>query len=234
MDPFSHLRAPSGGGGSPSSHPFPHHLDNNNFLEAAEKARIMMLYRHQLVFQPPGGGGGPGLPPPPPRPNAAGLPPVSLPADFLARYSSAVQATLGLYNPSLLAAALRNSAAAGGGGGGPSGPLLLPPPPHLLSGGLQPPQHSLQPKMGAEGNNRSSPPVGLKSPRFSPYVLPQPMPRRADSPLHQSAASDDGRGEGQSPSPRSSPPAASLPTSPSLQRPLIPTTTVRPAFPLFR
>jgi hypothetical protein len=212
LDPFSHLRS------GPSGPPLPHPLDNNNILEAAEKARIMMLYRHQLVFPPsvPTSGG---LPQPPPQRPPPPLPP--LPADLLARYNSAVQATLGLYNPSLLAAALRNSAAIGGG---PASQLLLPPPPHLLasagSGPLPPPA------LKQQDGSRTSPPAGLKSPRFSPYVLPQPalLPRKTDSPSHHSTASDD---EGRSPA--SSPPASEPP------HPLIPNSThSRPTFSLFR
>jgi hypothetical protein len=217
LDPFSHLR-----GSGPSGPPLPHPLDNNNILEAAEKARIMMLYRHQLVFPPSVSSSGGGLPPPPRPPP---LPP--LPADLLARYNSAVQATLGLYNPSLLAAALRNSAAiggggGGGGGGGPASQLLLPPPPHLLASagpGPLPP-----PALKQSDGSRTSPTAGLKSPRFSPYVLPQPqlLPRKTDSPSHHSTASDD---EGRSPA--SSPPATEPPPHPL-------STASRPTFSLFR
>ena len=152
-------------GGMPGLDPFAQmRPDNNNLVEAAEKARLMMMYRTAGSFLPP------------PRPPSLALPP-SLPPDLLARYS-AVQATLGLYNPSFLAAALRTSSA---------------PPPALLPATSQPPP-ALVAKAGGDG----------KPPRFSPYVVPaSTASRNAESPSHFSTASD---GEARSPSPRSSPP----------------------------
>ena len=229
QDPFSHLR---GGGPPPPPLPLPHHhhsLDNNNILEAAEKARIMMLYRHQLVFPPTSSSG---LSSPSQRPPA---PPLS--ADLLARYNSAVQATLGLYSPSLLAAALRNSAAAAAATiGGPPSPLLLPPPPpHMLAVGGGSSSALSLPLGGApkhQEGSRTSPPAaaGLTSPRFSPDVLPQPPPmRKTDSPSHLSAASDD---EGRSPA--SSPPPAADPRPPSHPLASASIAATRPAFSLYR
>ena len=151
LDPFSHLR-----GGSQS--------ENNNLMEAAEKARLMMMYRNSSLLSH-------GIPRPPPLPSIPHLP---LPPDLLARYS-AMQATLGLYNPSFLAAALRSSA------------------PTTIQSQILQPSRSMSPK---------SRDLSGKPSRFSPYVLPSS--RSADSPSHQSTASD---GEPRSPSPRSSPPA---------------------------
>ena len=125
LDPFSNLRNPQ---------------DNNNLMEAAEKARLMMMYRTGSLLPP-------GLPRPPSMPS---LPPLPLPSDLLARYS-AVQATLGLYNPSFLAAALRTST------------------PSSLPSQFPPSQRPLSPKMD------------VKPPRFSPYVLPAPRSTESPS-----------------------------------------------------
>ena len=86
-------------GGMPGMDPFSRigqrlqaESNNNLMLAAAEKARMMMMSGYPS--RPP-------VPAPPPS-----LPP--LPSDLLARYT-AVQASLGLYSPALLAAAIRNS-----------------------------------------------------------------------------------------------------------------------------
>ena len=137
LDPFSHLR-----GGSQS--------ENNNLMEAAEKARLMMMYRNSSLLSH-------GLPRPPSLPS---LPHLPLPPDLLARYS-AMQATLGLYNPSFLAAALRSSV-----------PCSMP-------SQLHEPGRTISPK---------SRDLSGKPSRFSPYILPSP--RSTESPSHQSTASD--------------------------------------------
>ena len=124
----------------------------------------MMMYRNSSLLSH-------GIPRPPPLPSIPHLP---LPPDLLARYS-AMQATLGLYNPSFLAAALRSSA------------------PTSIQSQILQPSRPMSPK---------SRDLSGKPSRFSPYVLPSS--RSADSPSHQSTASD---GEPRSPSPRSSPPA---------------------------
>ena len=200
LDPFAQLRpSPAGGGG-------PHHpADNNNLMEAAEKARLMMMYRSAGVMMNPAA--------------AAGVPrpPLPLPPDLLARYS-AVQATLGLYNPSLLAAALRTSTPPSSLPSAAAAAALL---------ASQPPPPSLSPKITVSD-------LAKAPPRFSPYVLPPagvPLPtsassRTADSPSHFSTMSD---GEPRSPSPRSSPPT-SRPPFPLHSSP----PTSRPPFPLQR
>ena len=123
LDPFCHMRPPFGG------------EDNNNLLAAAEKARMMMMYRAGPLMPP-------SLPPPSSMP---GLP-TSLPLspELLARYS-AMQASLGLYNPALLAAAIRNSS--------------TPSSPSSLNSSLSSP--------------RSPDLTSPRMHRFSPYVVPR-------------------------------------------------------------
>ena len=100
------------------------------------QARMMMMYRM----------GPAGLPP-----ASAAPPPHPFPPELLARYS-AMQASLqGLYNPALLAAALRTSSA--------SSPTSSP----FFTTSLP-----LSPKSPSE--------AGKASQRFSPYVLPSPRP----------------------------------------------------------
>ena len=83
-DPFARMRYPE---------------PNNNLMMAAEKARMMMMF-------PPGGPSAPVSQPQSPPSIPYSLP---LSPELLARYS-AIQASLqGLYNPALLAAALRTS-----------------------------------------------------------------------------------------------------------------------------
>ena len=122
-------------GGMPGMDPFSRigqrlqaESNNNLMLAAAEKARLMMMSGY-----PPR----PPVPAPPPS-----LPP--LPSDLLARYT-AVQASLGLYSPALLAAAIRNSTTTS---------------PSSLNSSLSSPR---SPEV-------SSP---RSSHRFSPYILPQ-------------------------------------------------------------
>jgi len=175
LDPFIHMRSPM-------------MEDNNNLMMAAEKARLMMMQRAGPLL-PPGfpPQGLPGLP--------LGLSPdllarySSMPPDLLARYS-AMQAGLGLYNPALLAAALKSS------------PPTSSAPTSLLASSL-----ALSPKSPTE----PSPPNPFKAQRFSPYIIPTSRP--AESPSRFSTASD---GETRSPSPRSSPPALATTRPPSL------------------
>jgi len=166
LDPFSHMRPPFGG------------EDNNNLLAAAEKARMMMMYR-----------AGPLMPPSLPPPTSLPSLPASLPLspELLARYS-AMQASLGIYNPALLAAMVRTSTPSSMS----SSPFLPNSLPSLSS-----------PKSPSEAGP-------AKTQRFSPYVLPSSRP--AESPSRFSTLSD---GEGRSPSPRSSPPTM-ITTSSSL------------------
>ena len=81
MDPFSRL----------APHPIYSYPENNNNM--MEKARMMMMLPGSPFFTPP-----PAMSPAP----------LSISPDLFARYS-AMQASLGLYNPALLAAALRQS-----------------------------------------------------------------------------------------------------------------------------
>ena len=161
--------------------------NNNLMMAAAEKARMMMM------------SGYPG-PVPPPRPVTSSpiiAPPVvptstlPLPSELLARYS-AVQASLGLYNPALLAAAIRSSSTSS--------------PPSLNSSLSSPRSPSELP----------SPRTSSSSHRFSPYIIPRNgerhSPGAAVSPKIE--AEDDQR----SSSPCSSPPSSSS----SLSRPAFP------------
>merc|ERR1719330_1466308 len=169
-------------GGLPGMDPFSYQYlaeDNNNRLMAAEKARqlIMMQRTSQFLPQPPSFSM--------PSPTLPLSPELlarysSLSPDMVARYS-AMQAGLGLYNPALLAAALKSS------------PPTSSAPPSLLASSL-----ALSPKSPTE----PSPPNPFKAQRFSPYIIPTSRP--AESPSRFSTASD---GETRSPSPRSSPPA---------------------------
>ena len=135
-------------GGMPGMDPFARlgqrlqaESNNNLMMAAAEKARMMMMTGYP--------GPAPSVPRPPALISPPSLPtslPLSLPSELLARYS-AVQASLGLYNPALLAAALRNS----GSGSPPSlnSSLSSPRSPDLSSPGRAP------------------------GPRFSPYIVPR-------------------------------------------------------------
>merc|ERR1712117_689546 len=118
-DPFARMRYPE---------------PNNNLMMAAEKARMM-----QMMF-PPGANVPVSTPQSPPSL------PYSLPLspELLARYS-AIQASLGLYNPAFLAAALRTSTA----------PTM---PPSSLNSSLSSPRSPDLP----------SPPTNPH--RFSPYI----------------------------------------------------------------
>lgn len=171
LDPFSHMRPPFGG------------EDNNNLLAAAEKARMMMMYR-----------AGPLMPPSLPPPTSLPSLPTSLPLspELLARYS-AMQASLGLYNPALLAAMVRTST-----------------PSSMSSSPFLPNSLPLSPKSPSEAGP-------AKTQRFSPYVLPTSRP--AESPSRFSTLSD---GEPRSPSPRSSPPVQITTTSSLPIRPPFP------------
>ena len=140
MDPFSriHYQTPT--------------ESNNNLMMAAEKARLMMMYPNSRHILPPTSS--PSLP-------------YSLPLspELLARYS-AIQASLGLYNPAFLAAALRTST-----------PSSMPSPiPSSLNSSLSSPR---------------SPDLPSPKPmhRFSPYIIP----RSGDSPGPRSSPLSDDR-----------------------------------------
>jgi len=128
MDPFSRLRFPG--------------EQNNNLMMAAEKARMMMIQPNPSHFL--------GQPSSQPPPTSSSSLPYSLPLspELLARYS-AIQASLGLYNPAFLAAALRTSS---------SGSSL---PPSSLNSSMSSPRSPDLP----------SPPTNPH--RFSPYILPR-------------------------------------------------------------
>ena len=150
-DPFGRLRLPE---------------PNNNLIMAAEKARMMMMF-------PPGTP--PQSPHVPPVSSPPGLP-YSLPLspELLARYS-AIQASLqGLYNPALLAAALRTSSTSG--------------PPSSLNSSLSSPRspelssptsiHRYSPYMIPKQRHSPSPsssPVDYKTRTPSPGISPPPQ-----------------------------------------------------------
>ena len=176
-------------GGMPGMDPFARlgqrlqaESNNNLMMAAAEKARMMMMT------------GYPGPAPPAPRPPAMISPPslpsiptslpLSLPSELLARYS-AVQASLGLYNPALLAAAIRNSSSSGS--------------PPSLNSSLSSPR---SPDLGSPGRAPSH--------RFSPYIIPRPGERL--SPRSPKTEEAEEPVSTSSPSPCSSPPGpAQLP-----------------------
>ena len=144
-EPFSPSMPPMGFSGMPGGMPGPDPFGrlrlpepNNNLIMAAEKARMMMMFP-------------PGTPPQshhlPPVSSPPGLP-YSLPLspELLARYS-AIQASLqGLYNPALLAAALRTSSTSG--------------PPSSLNSSLSSPR---SPELSSPTSTH----------RYSPYMIPK-------------------------------------------------------------
>ena len=170
-------------GGMPGMDPFSRlgqrlqaESNNNLMMAAAEKARMMMMSGYPS----------PAPAPPPPRPphliSPPGLPTsLSLPSELLARYS-AVQASLGLYNPALLAAAIRSSSTSS---------------PSSLNSSLSSPR---SPELASpRGSNH----------RFSPYIIPRSGDRHspvAVSPVSPKIEEDDHHQR--SPSPCSSPPAS--------------------------
>lgn len=105
---------------------------NNNMMMAAEKARMMMMYPNRPLLSPPSSS----------LPNLPTSFPI--PSELLARYS-AMQASLGLYNPALLAAAIRNSSSSSS--------------PSSLNSSLSSP--------------RSPDLTSPRLHRFSPYVVPR-------------------------------------------------------------
>ena len=144
--------------------------NNNLMLAAAEKARMMMMTGYPA-------------PSPAPAPRHPMISPPSiptslpLPSELLARYS-AVQASLGLYNPALLAAAIRNSSTSS---------------PSSLNSSLSSPR---SPEL-------SSPRSGTNH-RFSPYIIPRSGDRHSPATVSPKIEEDDHR----SPSPCSSPPSS--------------------------
>jgi len=140
MDPFSYIRPPFPG-------PAPTE-DNNNLMAAAEKARMMMMYRAGV------GAGSPLMPPT--------LPPHSLPLspEILARYS------LGLYNPALLAAMVRTSST------GSASPLTTSPPFFAAASLASLP--TLSPKSPADSSAKSA----RFSPYVVPASRPSESPSR--------------------------------------------------------
>ena len=133
MPSMSHLP-----GGMPGMDPFSRigqrlqSESNNNMMMAAEKARMMMMYPNRPLLSPPSSS----------MPNLPTSFP--LPSELLARYS-AMQASLGLYNPALLAAAFRNSSSSSS--------------PSSLNSSLSSP--------------RSPDLTSPRTHRFSPYVVPR-------------------------------------------------------------
>ena len=155
MDPFARLRFPG--------------EQNNNLMVAAEKARMMMMQQSPPSFLPP-----------PPTSSAPSLP-YSLPLspELLARYS-AIQASLGLYNPALLAAALRTSSASSmppsslnSSLSSPRSPDLPSPPsnPHRFSPYILP-RHSTPPESPRSPKVRSPSPGISPPPQFSSQAFP--------------------------------------------------------------
>ena len=134
-NPFSGTHLP---GGMPGMDPFSrlhyqnHTESNNNLIMAAEKARLMMMYPNSRSILPPTSSSS----------NLSYHLPLS--QELLARYS-AIQASLGLYNPAFLAAAIRNST-----------PTSIP---SSLNSSLSSPR---------------SPDLPSPKPhRFSPYIIPR-------------------------------------------------------------
>ena len=152
MDPFARLRFPG--------------EQNNNLMAAAEKARMMMMQPNPAF-----------LPPPTSSPSL----PYSLPLspELLARYS-AIQASLGLYNPAFLAAALRTSTASSmppsslnSSLSSPRSPDLPSPPtnPHRFSPYILP-RHSTPPESPRSPKVRSPSPGISPPPQFSSQAFP--------------------------------------------------------------
>jgi len=158
-------------GGLPGMDPFSYQYlaeDNNNRLMAAEKARqlIMMQRTSQFLPQPPSFSM--------PSPTLPLSPELlarysSLSPDMVARYS-AMQAGLGLYNPALLAAALKSSP--------PTSPTEQPRPnprysPYHIPMRISPSSHS----PASDGENRTP------SPGSSPHSIPSPPSLRLPFPI---------------------------------------------------
>ena len=152
MDPFSRLRFPG--------------EQNNNLMMAAEKARMMMMQPNPSLMPPTSS----------PGPLPYNLP---LSPELLARYS-AIQASLGLYNPAFLAAALRTSAASSmppsslnSSLSSPRSPDLPSPPtnPHRFSPYILP-RHSTPPESPRSPKLRSPSPGISPPPQFSSQAFP--------------------------------------------------------------
>merc|ERR550532_2261567 len=153
MDPFARLRFPG--------------EQNNNLMAAAEKARMMMMQPNPAFLPPP--------------PTSSPSLPYSLPLspELLARYS-AIQASLGLYNPAFLAAALRTSTASSmppsslnSSLSSPRSPDLPSPPtnPHRFSPYILP-RHSTPPESPRSPKVRSPSPGISPPPQFSSQAFP--------------------------------------------------------------
>ena len=153
MDPFARLRFPG--------------EQNNNLMAAAEKARMMMMQPNPAFLPAP--------------PTSSPSLPYSLPLspELLARYS-AIQASLGLYNPAFLAAALRTSTAStmppsslNSSLSSPRSPDLPSPPtnPHRFSPYILP-RHSTPPESPRSPKVRSPSPGISPPPQFSSQAFP--------------------------------------------------------------
>ena len=158
---YPSLGMPQLPGGMPGPDPFSrmrYQEPNNNMMMAAEKARMMMMFPQPPTPQPP-----PSLP--------YNLP---LSPELLARYS-AIQASLqGLYNPALLAAALRTSSSSAPPSSlnsslsSPRSPELSPTNPHRYSPYIIPKQrHSPSPSSSPIDHNKTRTP--------SPGISPPPQ-----------------------------------------------------------
>ena len=158
-------------GGMPGSDPFARMRyqpeQNNNLMMAAEKARMMMMF-------PPVSSA---LPVSPPSTSPYPLP---LSPELLARYS-ALQASLqGLYNPALLAAALRTSGSVtsppsslNSSLSSPRSPELSPTNPHRYSPYIIPKaRHSPSPSSSPVDSKRTPSPGISPPPQFPSHSFP--------------------------------------------------------------
>ena len=158
-------------GGMPGSDPFARMRypteQNNNLMMAAEKARMMMMF-------PPVSSALPVSPP------SASPCPLPLSPELLARYS-ALQASLqGLYNPALLAAALRTSGSVtsppsslNSSLSSPRSPELSPTNPHRYSPYIIPrARHSPSPSSSPVDSKRTPSPGISPPPQFPSHSFP--------------------------------------------------------------
>ena len=132
-------------------------------MMAAEKARMMMMYPNRPMLSPPSN----------PLPSLPSSFPI--PSELLARYS-AMQASLGLYNPALLAAAIRNSSTSSSPSSlnsslsSPRSPDLTSPRLHRFSPYVVPRSTNSPSSISPRAEEESSPP----SPGSSPPAMTRP------------------------------------------------------------